>query len=482
MKNLFSKRTLTALALCLCMLFSVACGGKNGPPSDGDWWTSEGELVKDEQGNVVFDNVEVKLSTVVSGEDKTAFNTLVAKFNRLYDGKINVITTNIGAEGFESTVSKQITNNSNPPDLIMSHQKANRNFADNKIIQPFDEVIEQSGIDIDPANFAAGLAQYSSAGYEGSLFAVPVDAQSIVVFYNKQLLAKYAQTPPSSRAELLSVCKAFTEDTANAGKAPIAWSTGGDYFAEYVFLTAVLQNGGKFYNDSDFKVAWNSDEANRASFNNAIQSFRELIDKGYAKYNEADNTILSEFMAGKRLFYFTVPWTMESLVINYADQLGVSVETLMSDYLGGVSMSGWFAMTDNEAKNNIYGDSHFFSMSRSVTDINKKAAICEFIRWFTQESSVGAEWAKAGHISASNIISADDEYKNDPYVSNYISKFFTSIDDFRSIGSTPYYEAVISNLKGIFIDTVGSSKPSVSADEAAIKQRQDSVNAQIDFF
>ena len=480
MKRRISK-VLTAFMLCVCMLFSAACGG--GGNNGENWWTNEGELTKDENGNVVFDNVEFKLSTIVNGEDKAAFNTLVTKFNRLYDGKINVIVTNIPAESFETTISKQITNKSNPPDLIMSHQKANRNFADNRLIQPFDEIMEASGIVIDLDNYAEGLAQYSSAGYEDVTYAIPVDAQSFVVFYNKKLLAKYADSVPADRESLTAVLKAFKADSTNNGKAPIGWSTGGDYFSEYVFLTAILQNGGEFYNKDDYRAEWVDDETNFAAFNSANQSFRELINNGYANYGEADNKVLSEFMAGERLFYFTTPWTMEAMVENYAKQLGVSSERLMDEYLGGASMSGWFAMSDNPAKNSIYGDSHFFSMSRSVADVNKKAAICEFVRWFTEDSSAGAEWGRAGHISASNKITEAEDYQNNPYVSNYIYKFYPNIDDFHSIGATPYYEAIISNLSGIFTDTVGNTKnPSAESDKASIKQRQEAVNAQIDFF
>lgn len=476
------KTLLTAFALCVCLLFPAACGG--GGSGEGDeWWSNEGELTFDESGNVVFDNVEIKLSTVVAGEDKTAFNSLVARFNRLYDGKINVIPTNIGADVFEGTVSKQISNNSNAPDLIMSHQKAHRSFVENKIIQPFDEAMEASGIVVKPENFAAGLAQYSSLGYEGKTFSIPIDAQSAAVFYNKKALAKYGGTVPETRSELLDACERFSADPANAGKAPVAWATSESYFIDYVFPTAILQNGGRFFRTEDYTVDWYKNEENRKSFLDAIKSFRDLMDKGYAEYGEAASNALSGFMAGERLFYFASPWTMRILVEKYAEQAGVSEEILMDEYLGGASMAGWFAMTDNAAKNNIFGDSHFFVMSKTVKDVNKKAAICEFIRWFTEDGKIGADWAEAGHISASGIISSSDEYKNNRYVSDYITAFYGDLDNFRCIGSTPYYETILSNLGGLLTDTVGNTKnPSSATDEAALRQRQDDVNAQIAFF
>ena len=168
MKKFSLKRAIIASILCVATLFTVACGGgeNNGgntdPGQKDNWWSTEGTLNKDADGNVVFNNVEIKLNTVVAGDDKQAFYNIVQRFNREYDGKINVIITNTGASVYEDTVSKQIINNSNPPDLIMSHQKSHKNFADNHLIQPLDEAMEQSGIKLNMSDFASGLAQYSS--------------------------------------------------------------------------------------------------------------------------------------------------------------------------------------------------------------------------------------------------------------------------------------------------------------------------------
>ena len=116
-----------AVLLCVLMVFPLASckknpngGNNNGGQISDKWWTTEGELSKDENGNVVFNNVSIRLETVVAGDDKDAFNMLVDKFNRLYAGKIRVNVTNTGAGAYESTVASKITNNNNAPDLIMS--------------------------------------------------------------------------------------------------------------------------------------------------------------------------------------------------------------------------------------------------------------------------------------------------------------------------------------------------------------------------
>ena len=478
------KRTITTiicLILSVIMAFAfVACkGGGGNTDGDKDWWSSDGELEKDENGNVIFKNVSIKLETVVNGDDKDAFNMLIDRFNREYDGQIRVNVTNTGAGDYENMVGNKITQGNNAPDLLMSHQKSHKNFADNKLIQPFDEIIEKSGITINASDYADGLAKYMSAGYEGKTFSVPADGQSMAVFYNKKLLSELGKSLPTNRTELLDVLKAF-KDKYN--KVPIAWTTGGDYFGEYVYTSAVLQNGAKLYDETSYLTEWYSNETNRTAIHNASESIRQLLNLGYANFSEASNNALTTFLNGERLFYFTDPWSMSDLVTQYATKLGVTEAVLMETTLGGTSFAGWFAMTDNAAKNSVYGDSHFFAMAKNVTDINKKAAILTFIKWFTTKGNIGAEWAKAGHISASKVIAADDTYKNSAYVTNFVGKFYGDINNFCCIGSTPHYDAVISNIKAIFADTVDLNAHTADMDYSTIKSKQDAVNNSISFF
>jgi ABC-type glycerol-3-phosphate transport system substrate-binding protein len=435
-----------------------------------------------EDGKVIFSNVTIKLETVVNGEDTGAFDAIVQKFILLYDGQISVNNTHTGADTYEDTVVAKISNNNNPPDLIMSHQKSHRNFADYGFIQPLDEAMEKSGIQIDMSNYATGLAQYTKHG-TNNLYSVPIDAQTQVVFYNKKELAKTGMTLPTNRTELVNVCNAYKTTTGNM---PIAWSTSASYFSNYVYLTSLMQNGLKLYDETSFMTDWYDSEANRTAIVNGNESIRELINSGYAAYNVAGATNLSNFLKGKTLFYFTDPWTMESLVNAYAEQEGCSTEDIIAEYLGGAASSGWFAMTDNAQKNAIFGDSHFFAMTKSVTDINKKAAILEFIKWFTTYATAGADWAQAGHISVSQEILKSDKYKTNPYVVNLVNNFYGDINNFTCVGSTPYYDVIIGNLQSLFADAV-NNKTLVAGynkenDFGFIKGKQDAVNNQIAFF
>ena len=473
MKKKFISVLLAGVLTAASLGVFAACGGGggNGP-------TTTGELKKDENGNVIFENVEIVCNTVVSGTDKDAFEQIVQQFNIEHRGEITVHSESIGDGTFEISVPQRISNNSNAPDLIMAHQKVLKSFENNNLLQSFDEAMELSGIEIDMEDYAEGLAQYSSLGEGDSLYAVPVDAQSMIVYYNKAKLEELGGQLPTTRAELMDLLQR-AKDKYGSGFWPIAWATANDYFARYAFPTAVLQNGGEFFDTESLYAEWAEGE-NEEAFKDAIESIRELIyDKNFAQYGR--ESVLEEYLSDNFLFYLTLPWSNNEHLSAYADEKGINVSEV-SDYLGATSLSGWFAMDETEPSADVvFGDSHFFAMSRTVQDINQKAAILEFIRYFTQNAEIGTQWARAGHVSASKIISQSQAYQSDSIVSNYFINFYPDLDDFRCMGLTPAFKEIQTNMNALFVSTVG--KPSVTDEvvTSEILRCQEEVNAIVDF-
>ena len=472
------------LSLIFALSFAACAPGESETPPDGGtdtianpWWTTTGTLEK-QDGEVVFEDVEIALTTAVCGEDLAPFNQLVAQFNAEHRGEINIVVTSLSQGTLESTVAQQIQNESNAPDLIMSHQKGHKSFAENHLIQPFDEAMEESGIEISMADYASGLASYTSLGYDGYLFGVPIDAQSMGVFYNKQLLNKYGGELPTNREELISLCGRVA---AGENITPIAWSTSLEFFVDYIFPTAIVQNGGHFYDEETYYADWQSDAENLAAFKNGIASIREFVTSGLARLSTPESSALQSFLSNQALFYFGMPWNLNSVLEAYGQQNGgINVEVVKSDYVGATSVANWFAMeSGTEDGNKIFGDAHFFAISRTVPDITKKAAICEFVKWFTQTGSVGAAWGEAGHVSASTIVANDSAYTGSSLVSDYIGRFFPDINYFECAGNTPYYSEMFSRLRSLFSEAM--NRTSAADDESLITSAQDGLNAEIDF-
>ena len=448
----------------------VGCGGggNGGGLGAGEheidkaWWSTTGEIKKDSDDKIIYNNVELKLTTVVAGTDMPAFNSIISRFNVTHPG-ITVVATSETEELFNSEVAKKISNNSNAPDILMTHQKEMKSLADSKLIQPYNEVLELSGIEINLENYANGLTQYSSLNFKDQMFTVPVDMHSIAVLYNKELLGQ--EQLPSTHAELLELCKKVKQEK---NITPIAASTHDATFYRYVFSTAIMQNGGTFFDENTYNANW-ATGSNAESYKNAIASIRDLITENVMTRQMSTGDALNAFLNNKALFYFVKPWEVQSVVNSYGGN---------KENISGTDISGWFAMNANApTANYIFGDSHAIAISKTVTDITKKAAICEFVKWFSENSSAGANWADAGHMSASKIMTSDTQYKANTMVSNYLSKFYPNVDNFQTMGISPYTYQYKSYLEQLYLSVIGNN--SASGDEAAISQYQKKVNDEI---
>ena len=467
-KGLISILLLCAAVFAVTMLAACGGGGGNGPIGTGEheidskWWSTTGEIQKDGE-DIVFNNVEIKLTTVVAGTDLAKFNAIVNRFNAEYLDKINIVPSSVTEESYNSQVAKQISNNANAPDLLMTHQKEFKSLADSKLIQPFNEAIEKSGIELDLDNYAAGLSKYSSLNYKDQMFTVPVDMHSEVVIYNKKLLGDNAL--PTNHAELVTLCKKIASEK---NITPIAASTHSPSFYRFVFNTAILQNGGTFFDTSNYNADWAS-ATNMPAYKAAIASIRELITENIMKKQQSTGDALSAFLNDKALFYFVEPWSVESVLNAYSGD---------KNDISGTSMSKWFAADPTkDCADYIYGDAHAFGISKTVTDITKKAAICEFIKWFSENTSAGIPWANAGHYSASKTLTENSSYKAENMVTNFLTKFYADIDDFQTMDISPYTYQYKSYLEQLYLAMI--SNDTADNDESDIRAYQKKVNDEI---
>lgn len=476
-------KKLVAVLLSVVLTLSLAaCGGggtTNNPSGGGTisnpWWETTGELEM-ENGKVVFDNVNLSLMTVVNGADYTALKEIINKFNAEYKGKIQIDVTNTTQEKFVSTVTTAIAQNQNPADILMSHQDFLQMLAtDYQAIQPFNEAMEKSGINIDLSNFAGDLAKYANLGYEGYTFGIPVDAQSMVVLYNKELLGN--NELPTNHEEVIALC----QQLKNQSITPIVWpaseETETNFFAEYVWTTALLQNGASFYSSTGDSVAWDQGD-NATAFQNAINSIRDFQNAGVSM-NDSKTKATNAFVNGNAAFFVYEPWLVNNVIKSFAEKKGITVDEAMENYIGATSIANWFALDSNSANANmIFGDSHSFAMSKSVKTIEKKAAIVEFVKWFTTNAEVGVEWAKAGHVTASKVIANDPAYKENAFIANFTTKFYPNIDNIGCAGNTVYYDEIFNGLTSLFItlrDADGTNDATII--ERSVKAINDTIAA-----
>ena len=480
-------RNLAAFAVAMLLFTSVGCvtkrpddDDKNLPSIDNPWWSDSGEITKDSNGNIVFDDVNIKLTSVICGYDQNGFETLIDQFNRKYNGQINITHQVYSQDVIDERVMQQIQNETNAPDLILTHQKTHAYLASNKIIQPMDAAYELAGIEVDKSDFLPNFADYCDLGYEGRMFTIPVDAQSMVIYYNKNLLSKYNAELPQTRAEFLQLCKTVQngERASNSQFNAVTCGADYDFFRMYLLPTAVLQNGGELYG-SDGLVHWTEGD-NFTAFSNGVKAVKELADEGLWDSTDSNESARAKFCKDNALFYISLPFDANTIFSAYASASGHSVDVVKTQDIGGFSTAGLFALdgAPENSKNKIFGDSHAFTMSKTVTDVTKKAAIALFVNWFTTNVDVGIEWAKLGHTTASYTIRGNAAYNADSYVSEFSNMFYGDINNFVTAGKTPNYTLIFSDMQTALLNCLRNASNDYDI-KTELANAQKKINASI---
>jgi len=482
-----SIRNLAALALGMLLFVSAGCVTKrptddsdNLPSIDNPWWSDSGEITKDGNGNIVFDDVNIKLTSVICGYDQNGFETLIDQFNRMYNGQIHITHQTYSQDVIDERVMQQIQNETNAPDLILTHQKTHAYLASNKIIQPMDAAYELAGITVDKSDFLPNFADYCDLGYEGRMFTIPVDAQSMVIYYNKNLLSKYNAELPQNRAEFLQLCKTVQDGERASNSQFNAVTCGADYdfFKMYLLPTAVLQNGGELYG-SDGLVHWTEGD-NFTAFSNGVKAVKQLADEGLWDSTDSNESARAKFCKDNALFYISLPFDATTIFSAYASASGHSVDVVKTQDIGGFSTAGLFALdgAPESSKNKIFGDSHAFTMSKTVSDVTKKAAIAVFVNWFTTNVDVGIEWAKLGHTTASYTIRGNAGYNADSYVSEFSNMFYGDINNFVTAGKTPHYTLIFSDMQTALLNCLRNASNDYDI-KTELSNAQKKINAAI---
>jgi ABC-type glycerol-3-phosphate transport system substrate-binding protein len=99
-----------------------------------------------------------------------------------------------------------------------------------KAIVPLDNVIKKGF----PKFFPGLLADLS---FNGKLYAIPVDANSLHVAYNKDIFKKYGLQPPKTLAQFIKIHNVLKSNGIDTMGAPIPAFAGADLFFQYVAYT-----------------------------------------------------------------------------------------------------------------------------------------------------------------------------------------------------------------------------------------------------
>jgi multiple sugar transport system substrate-binding protein len=185
------------------------------------------------------------------------------------------------------------------PDVLMLDNPDIQQIAATGALAPLGDY----GINAD--GYAPGPV--AAATYDGQLYGLQPGANTLAIFYNKDVLDKAGVKPPATWAELKADAKKLT-----VGKQyGFAFNATADYEGAWQFLPPMWTNGGDETKLTSPEVA------------GALQLWKDLVDDGSASksvvnWKQAD--VNDQFIAGKAAMMLNGPWQIPALdkaKINY---------------------------------------------------------------------------------------------------------------------------------------------------------------------
>lgn len=142
----------------------------------------------------------------------------------------------------------------------------------------------------------------AAATYQGKLYGLQPGANTIAIFYNKDILDKAGVKPPTTWDELKSTAKQLTD--TKKGQYGFAFNATADYEGAWQFLPPLWSNGGDETNLKSPEVA------------GALQLWKDLVDSGAASksvVNWKQSDVNDQFVAGKAAMMLNGPWQIPVL-------------------------------------------------------------------------------------------------------------------------------------------------------------------------
>jgi multiple sugar transport system substrate-binding protein len=178
------------------------------------------------------------------------------------------------------------------PDVLMLDNPDIQQIAEAGALMPLGEF----GINAD--GYAPGPV--SAATYDGQLYGLQPGANTLAIFYHKDVLEKAGVQPPKTWAELKTAAKKLTSDKQYG----FAFNATADYEGAWQFLPPMWTNGG---DETDLKSPQVAE---------ALQLWKDLVDDGSVSksavnWKQAD--VNDQFIAGKAAMMLNGPWQIPSL-------------------------------------------------------------------------------------------------------------------------------------------------------------------------
>lgn len=313
-----------------------------------------------------------------TGPDGENMKQIVNEYNKT-NPKFKVKNVSIEADDMYKKIPTVVNSGKGIPDLTIVHAERIKQFVDNDLLTPFDDKLADYP-EIKAENYVP--AGWDIGDINGSRYSVPLDVHSFVMYYNKDLLEKYA---PNALDDNVITFDEIREAGEKSKKDKI---TGiGITWTRPIFLSIYNQLGGDITSDGE-KPTLDTSEAKEA-----LQLLKGLIDSKIANKDGEDPGQL--FKSGKAIFYPEGIWMQNSLNESKKINWGLtSFPQISPDKIVNWTSSHQFVMFNDENRSE-----------------EKTKGMMDFLD-FVRENSL--PWAQAGQNPAALATLENPEYKEMP--------------------------------------------------------------------
>ena len=460
------KKSMYLITLLTASAILAGCGDTSSNTSIDE---GNGDLSFNENGDVIFDNVELNLWSVTTGDDAKTQDQIIERFNCMYEGMIHVGTpTHVSRYDMESILTSTMQyDRKNAPDMLFTHGARTAEYQEKNWLLPIERYYEKGNLVLDKKDYSSSLLDAVTIGNE--VYATPIDVHSAIVEIRVDILEKNNLKIPTNYQELVEVCdraaelaaknELYIRGTNSQGYKATEWrrasssepyaafpiSHGDMWVHEFAEYTAAIQNGGKLVDDRGMP-AWNSDETVRG-----LQILRDWIFPSDTSLNRSPMSLdfgstydvgEAPFIDGTAIFKLNGPWVYASDVTTFDRDLK---DDGGSDNITTRTMASLFAEDPSkDCASKVKGEGHALMLTSTVESTTKRVAAAVFADYMSYYS--GIEWAKRGHIPAANSVVLSDDYTSDPAYESYIRHWGTP-DDYIVYGTTQYYSYVDTYFK-----------------------------------
>ncbi|PAD68213.1 sugar ABC transporter substrate-binding protein [Bacillus sp. 7586-K] len=265
------------------------------------------------------------------------------------------------------------------PDLTIVHAERIKQFVDSDMLTPYDDYLADYP-ELKAENYVP--AGWNIGDLNGSRYSIPLDVHSFVMYYNQELLEKYAPTALDDNVVTFDEIKEAGVKSRKDGITGFGFT-----WTRPIFLSIYNQLGGDITNDGETPTL-NTPEAKQT-----LELLKGLVDDKITNKDGEDPGQL--FKSGKAIFYPEGIWMQNSL--NEAKKLNWGLTN--------------FAQVSPDKIVN-WTSSHQFVMFKDENRSEEKAkGIMDFLDYVRQNS---LPWAKAGQNPAALETLDNPEYKELP--------------------------------------------------------------------